>query len=220
MERAASRMVWFSFESLFSNSFAKGPWADGLVTGMHDKRCLPSAVGEPQGAPSKKKRQKQNRVNDNDDDNEYVQGNYLSLVQIMWHGCLSWEVLWQQPQIPPSRNQACPHATTLHPLRPAPYTTLPQEDPPSLGTQVQSDSGTSQLGSPFCTLGLHSILSASEQTYWKVGSGDQAVQDAQGGRALRSWIGGYMPVSEQGVVHPRWHHSSSPGKLPPGVSLI
>ena len=37
--------------------------------------------GEPQGAPSKKKRQKQDGVNDNDD-NEYVQGNYLNLVQI------------------------------------------------------------------------------------------------------------------------------------------
>ena len=53
--------------------------------------------GEPQGAPSKKKRQKQDGVDDNDDDDgEYVQGNHLSLVQVMWHGCLSWEVLWQQ----------------------------------------------------------------------------------------------------------------------------
>ena len=41
------------------------------------------SAGEPQGAPSKKKRQKQNGVNDNDDDDEYVQGNYLSLVEIM-----------------------------------------------------------------------------------------------------------------------------------------
>ena len=38
--------------------------------------------GEPQGAPSKNKRQKQDGVNDDDDDNEYVQGNYPSLVQI------------------------------------------------------------------------------------------------------------------------------------------
>ena len=37
--------------------------------------------GEPQGAPSRKNRQKVDGVNDNDD--EYVQGNYLSLVQIM-----------------------------------------------------------------------------------------------------------------------------------------
>ena len=51
--------------------------------------------GEPQGAPSRK--DGLSSINDDDAD-EYVHGNYLSLVKVTWHGRLSWEVLWQQPQ--------------------------------------------------------------------------------------------------------------------------
>ena len=42
------------------------------------------------------------------------------------------ETLWQQPQIPPSKeNQACPHATTLPPnLQTDQDRTLQQENPP------------------------------------------------------------------------------------------
>ena len=49
----------------------------------HANHSLVTTMENPQGAPSKKMRQKQDGVNDNDDDDEYVQGNYLSLVQIM-----------------------------------------------------------------------------------------------------------------------------------------
>ena len=54
--------------------------------------------GEPQGAPSRKDGEGKGKDDDNSDNDEYVHGNYLNLVQVTWHGRLSWEVLWQQPQ--------------------------------------------------------------------------------------------------------------------------